>query len=315
MAYCPNCNEEISITARFCSKCGVALADKEAEQNLNSNVELTESTPSHTHVFEKANCTSPELCSCGVTNGSALGHDYQSGSCLRCGAVDENYVSNTLVYQDSRVKIYYKQITAKGVVFEVENLTAVTITIQADVIAINHISTDDIIMSDEVAPYSIGEVVAKCRIPVTDNVGIISGQLRVIDFNKSFQTYDASFVNVEVNPNVIVSMPTTPNTLLYSDSRVKVFFKELTSSGVVFTVENLTDVTITIQADALSINGRSTDDIVMSDEVAPYSVGDVVAKCSFSGISSVETVGGTLRIIDFNKSFKTYDATFINVEV
>lgn len=103
---------------------------------------------------------------------------------------------------------------------------------------------------------------------------------------------------------------------LYEDERVKIYFKEIGESGVEFWVENLTDVNITIQADSVSINGTSSNSIIMSDDVAPQSKGKVIAKCDdFGDVSKTETVGGQLRIIDFDGSFESYKATFINVEV
>ena len=48
-------------------------------------------TSTHTHSFSAATCTVPAKCSCGVTNGSALGHNYSNATCTeakkcsRCG--------------------------------------------------------------------------------------------------------------------------------------------------------------------------------------------------------------------------------------
>ena len=50
------------------------------------------STPTHTHNYSAATCTSPAKCSCGATNGSALGHSYSGGVCSRCGGKDSSYV-------------------------------------------------------------------------------------------------------------------------------------------------------------------------------------------------------------------------------
>ncbi len=360
-SYCVECGEEISSTDKFCGSCGASVNKTNSTDSTDSNFDNTDvpssttSTPStttkpetskpstttHTHSYSNATCTAPAKCSCGATNGSALGHSYSNatcteakkcsrcgttsgsalghsysnGVCSRCGGKDSNYVKPVLVYQDSRVKIYYKQYTNNGVVFEVENLTNINITIQADTIALNYRSTDNITMSDDVAPYSIGEVVARCSISNVGNIGVISGQLRIIDFNDSFRTYDAKFVNVVVNSSVNVKQPTVSQPLVYSDSKVKIYYKEMNGSGVVFTVENLTNVVITIQADSVSINKRSADNITMSDDVSPHSTGDVVVRCSFGSVPTVELVGGQLRIIDFNDSFRTYYATFYNVAV
>lgn len=106
--------------------------------------------------------------------------------------------SSVLVYSDKKVEIYFSEITSRGVVFEVKNLTDINITIQADSVAINGYSTDDITMSDDVAPKSIGRVTAKCDdFDVSEKVYTVSGQLRIIDF-RSWDSYDAKFVNVEI---------------------------------------------------------------------------------------------------------------------
>lgn len=103
--------------------------------------------------------------------------------------------------------------------------------------------------------------------------------------------------------------------LLYQDKKINIFYKGISEKGVVLSVENLTDVTITIQADAISINGESVNSITMSDDVAPQSTGDVVARFDVSPSTKAETIGGQLRIIDFEDSFKTYNAKFINIPI
>ena len=46
----------------------------------------------HTHAFSDATCTEAPKCSCGETQGEALGHDFVKGVCSRCEAVDPDYV-------------------------------------------------------------------------------------------------------------------------------------------------------------------------------------------------------------------------------
>lgn len=108
----------------------------------------------------------------------------------------------------------------------------------------------------------------------------------------------------------------TSDCLVYSDNKVEIYFSEITNKGVAFEVKNLTDINLTFQADSVAVNGISTNKIVMSDSVAPQSVGIIVAKCSEFNISDdVYTVSGQLRIIDFSHSMKTYNAKFVNVEI
>lgn len=55
----------------------------------------TETEPEHTHSFGNATCTSPKTCSCGATEGSALGHKFKNGKCTACGTADPNYTQFT----------------------------------------------------------------------------------------------------------------------------------------------------------------------------------------------------------------------------
>lgn len=42
---------------------------------------ITPSTPTHTHSFSNATCTEPKKCSCGATDGQALGHKWIDATC------------------------------------------------------------------------------------------------------------------------------------------------------------------------------------------------------------------------------------------
>ena len=77
----------------------------EVQSKPNSSVKPEESSkpqesskPAHTHSFSDATCTSPKKCSCGATEGKALGHDYIDEKCSRCGAVDATYKALTSGY-------------------------------------------------------------------------------------------------------------------------------------------------------------------------------------------------------------------------
>ena len=83
-SFCTECGEEISATDKFCSSCGASI-DKSSTTTKPSN-------PTHTHSYSGATCTTPAKCSCGATNGSALGHSYSNGVCSRCGGKDSSYV-------------------------------------------------------------------------------------------------------------------------------------------------------------------------------------------------------------------------------
>ncbi len=67
-----------------------------ADSSTSQSDEVSsETVSSHTHKFSKATCTKPKTCSCGETEGKALGHNYKEGVCSRCKAKDPNYVSYT----------------------------------------------------------------------------------------------------------------------------------------------------------------------------------------------------------------------------
>ena len=67
--------------------------ENEKEQGVANNPD----TPAHTHTFADATCTTPKKCSCGATEGEALGHEWTTpdvdlcevqSTCSRCGATD-----------------------------------------------------------------------------------------------------------------------------------------------------------------------------------------------------------------------------------
>lgn len=104
------------------------------------------------------------------------------------------------------------------------------------------------------------------------------------------------------------------NVLLYEDNKVKICFIEISKSGVELSVDNLTDSSVTIQARSIAINGISTNSIIMSDDVAPMSIGKVTARCDdFVNVDKIEKISGELRIISDN--WDSYSATFSEIEV
>ncbi len=49
------------------------------------------SEPEHLHLFSPADCATPATCSCGQTQGEALGHTYVLGECTVCGDYNSAY--------------------------------------------------------------------------------------------------------------------------------------------------------------------------------------------------------------------------------
>lgn len=80
----------------YCSHCfmydlgldkdSVQSTDSISEENILEESFESEETPgisadSHIHVFSRANCTNPEICSCGESRGLSLGHDWANATC------------------------------------------------------------------------------------------------------------------------------------------------------------------------------------------------------------------------------------------
>ena len=118
-------------------------------------------------------------------------------------------------------------------------------------------------------------------------------------------------------------LSTTP---LYEDSNVKITFVSLETSRydddeleLTMDVDNKTNRMLTVQADAISLNGYCFNSIVMSDDVSANSIGTVSATIEMPdpdqvSPGNVETVGGQLRIIlggvgsDSDTEFAVFDA-------
>lgn len=103
---------------------------------------------------------------------------------------------------------------------------------------------------------------------------------------------------------------------VYSDAKVTISFKDVTTEGVRFLVENKTDRTLTIQADSVAINGFSTNDITMSDDIAPKSKGYAIAQTTeLDDAGEPATVSGGLSVIDFDSNMDDIPVNFTNVKV
>ena len=69
-----------------------AVSESETETGAESEaVLMAESETEHVHEYSGASCLEAPTCSCGETDGYALGHSYSDGSCIRCGAADPDY--------------------------------------------------------------------------------------------------------------------------------------------------------------------------------------------------------------------------------
>lgn len=110
---------------------------------------------------------------------------------------------------------------------------------------------------------------------------------------------------------------------LYGDKQVTVYFEGCESGPwytegkqIVFTVENKTNNTLTVQAESISLDGQSIPSryTVMSDDVAPKSEGKVYLTVMEVDIPmEPKTISGELRIFDDVRN--RIAAKFINVQV
>jgi hypothetical protein len=106
----------------------------------------------------------------------------------------------TQLYTDDRVTIYFKSMGTEGVRFLVENKTSKSVTIQADSIAINGFSTNDMAMSADISPNSKGYADAlTTSLADAGTPEKISASLNIID-SDSFETLaNAQFTDVPLN--------------------------------------------------------------------------------------------------------------------
>lgn len=76
----------------------VSSNEEASSTNITTSAESqTTASQTHKHSYSAATCTEPKKCSCGATEGKALGHKYSNGTCTVCGAKDPDFVSYTSV--------------------------------------------------------------------------------------------------------------------------------------------------------------------------------------------------------------------------
>jgi len=95
--------EEEAAKQKYAEEEAKRLAEekKRKEQEEAEAAAAAQKNTECSHTYAAATCTSPEKCTkCGVTRGSALGHDFAGGSaknCTRCGTENPNYVAPAVV--------------------------------------------------------------------------------------------------------------------------------------------------------------------------------------------------------------------------
>ena len=170
---CDNCSVSNSSDNQYCSNCGATLFQNETtsttepsqsdpfsedtvpptEENSpttdTSNTQPTQpektaqptqpkqTTSTHTHSYSAATCTQPGTCSCGATNGEALGHSYTSKitepTCLAKGYVTYicSFCGNTYKdnYKDMAHNYHNYVCTSCGIVDKTHAFEYITIWI------------------------------------------------------------------------------------------------------------------------------------------------------------------------------------------
>lgn len=118
----------------------VSSEEESSVEEVSSEETSSEVVSSHTHTFSKATCTTPKTCSCGETEGKALGHTWKdatcttpktcticgnttgllaghkfsNGKCTICGKADPNNTGVTMVWIPSSGKKYHSNSSCSG---------------------------------------------------------------------------------------------------------------------------------------------------------------------------------------------------------
>lgn len=219
-------------------------------------------------------------------------------------------VYDVVVYQDDKTVIHFNKVDSDGVHFTVDNLAAYEATIQCNSLAIDGVAILDYTMSDKVAAGTSAEVVTKCELDeIPQKIGTVSGQLDIIDFDDYSNSYEAPFDTTVIDSSVTPAAAAT-GTLIYTDDYVQIYFKELTSEGVVFEIVNLTAQDVEPRITAVAINGRNiTDPTWYNCEIAPHSIATLVTKQDDS-IDPSEAVGTISAMFEINNDMSNYETYF-----
>ncbi len=227
-------------------------------------------------------------------------------------------VYDVVVYQDDKTVIHFNKVDADGVHFTVDNLAAYEATIQCDSLAIDGVSIFDYTMSDKVAAGTSAEVVTKCKLDlIPQKIGTVSGALNVVDFDDYKNTYVALFDTTVIDSSVTPSVAPT-GVQIYVDEYVQIYYKELTSDGVVFEIVNLTAQDVEPHIKAVAINGRNiVDPSWYVCETAPHSMGVLVTRQedTIDPSEVLGTISATFEINNDMSSYETYIASINTVVV
>ena len=259
------------------------------------------------------------------SNNTVHEHVYSNGKCF-CG------LKETILYSDSYVQITFKS-AKKGysadeveLYFYVKNKSSRQLLIQADAVSLNGYTFNNLSMSDEVSPNSIGTIDLTVNefdhsLVNINSINSIGGQFRIIDDNNWDNIYDAVFKNIKLDGSGTSGLPTnfSKNHMVFTDNSCSIYYvgagKGYSSDEVklYFYVENKTSYTLLFQADVITLNGYSFSNLTMSDPILSNTVGKIdltVNEFDYNlvNISSINSIGGQFRVIDDANWDNSYDA-------
>ena len=222
---------------------------------------------------------------------------------------------DVVIFQDANVIIHFIKADSAGVHMKVENLTAFEITFQANAFAIDGISITDSTMSDKVPGNTTGDIVLDCSPVFSDKVAYVSGELKVVDFDNNFKSYEALFDNVAIDPSAQAA-PAAKGTLMYEDDKAKIYFVGLTGEGAVVEIENLTAVALKVNVESLAVNTNNYSDVhYYGEDIAPHSIGTALMDCKLDSNQAVGVVSGLWEFSERGDSFEEYYVTVNNAVI
>lgn len=280
------------------------------------------------HEWREANCTEAKTCAvCGTTEGVALGHDWQDATCTEaktcahCGITEGEALGhdapNVSCVKDDTCTRCGEVIPALGHEWQEATCTEPGICARCGKTKgepKGHTPADPV-KENEKKP----SCTKKGRYEEVVYCSVCKHEI-----SREEKTVKA--LGHEVSEGVCTRCGEKIKVILYEDSNVNISFKKAERSPysddrveLYFYVENKTEKTLLIQADAVSINGYCFCDLIMSDPVNASATGVVnlsVSNFDFDlvDISNIKSVGGQFRIID-DSTWKSYDALFTNTKL
>ena len=251
----------------------------------------------------------------------AKGQDTLLETITYYGTIDDSVKSKHVdraayIYSDGTLIVYFKECTSEGVVLNVENTTDYSRCFYVKCLAINGKSDNDILCVTDIAPHCFGEVIVESDHDPSEPVGSISGNCGSnykCGEDRGSDYFDIPYTVIDDSVVIEPQVPEGP--LLYEDEKVKIYYKGINDKGVIFEVENLSDITLAMQSDLLVVNGNEYTDseIIMSDSIAPHSTGIATSNITGFQETEVKSFSGTMKVVDI-RVFDSYQVKLATVE-